>query len=78
MKIKLISDVNQAWRFAVMWVQGIGASVMGAWMLIDDAQRAALLDLVGIPADRLLAITALVVFIGGMGARIVKQDLPKP
>ena len=76
--MKFIDNVNQAWRFAVMWFQGIGASAMGAWMIIDDAQRAALLDLVGIPADRLLAITALVVFIGGMGARIVKQDLPKP
>ena len=75
--MKLIDNISQSWRFAVMWVQGVGASAMGAWMLMDDAQRGALLDLFGIPADRLLAITALVVFLGGMGARVVKQDLPE-
>ena len=73
--MKLIDNIDQAWRFAVMWVQGLGASAMGAWMLLDDTQRAALLELFGIPADRLVAIAALIVFLGGMGARVVKQDV---
>ena len=73
--MKLIDNIDQAWRFAVMWVQGLGASAMGAWMLLDDTQRAALLELFGIPADRLVAIAALIVFLGGMGARVVKQEV---
>ncbi len=73
--MKLIDNWKQAYRFAVMWFQGLGASAMGAWMLLDDTQRAALLELVGIPADRLVAIAALIAFMGGMGARVVKQDL---
>lgn len=75
--MKLIENWKQAYRFAVMWVQGLGASAMGAWMLLDDAQRAALLDLVGIPADRLVAIAALIAFVGGMFARVVKQEIPR-
>ena len=75
--MKLIDNIDQAWRFAVMWVQGLGASAMGAWMLLDDTQRAALLELFGIPADRLVAIAALIVFLGGMGARVVKQEVPQ-
>ena len=73
--MKLIENWQQAYRFAVMWFQGMGASAMGAWMLLDDAQRAALLELAGIPADRLVAIAALIAFVGGMGARVVKQDI---
>lgn len=73
--MKLIDNWQNSYRFAVQWVQGLGASAMGAWMLLDDTQRAALLDLFGIPADRLVAIAALIVFLGGMGARVVKQDV---
>lgn len=73
--MKLIDNWQTSYRFAVQWFQGLGASAMGAWMLLDDAQRAALLDLFGIPADRLVAIAALIVFLGGMGARVVKQDV---
>lgn len=73
--MKLIDNWQTSYRFAVQWFQGLGASAMGAWMLLDDTQRAALLDLFGIPADRLVAIAALIVFLGGMGARVVKQDV---
>lgn len=71
----LIENWRQSYRFAVQWFQGLGASAMGAWMLLDDTQRAALLELFGIPADRLVAIAALIVFLGGMGARVVKQEV---
>ena len=73
--MKLIDNWQDSYRFAVQWFQGLGASAMGAWMLLDDAQRASLLELFGIPADRLVAIAALIVFLGGMGARVVKQDV---
>lgn len=73
--MRLIDNWQDSYRFAVQWFQGLGASAMGAWMLLDDTQRAALLELFGIPADRLVAIAALLVFLGGMGARVVKQDV---
>lgn len=75
--MKLIDNWQDSYRFAVQWFQGMGASAMGAWMLLDDTQRAALLELFGIPADRLVAIAALLVFLAGMGARVVKQDVPE-
>lgn len=75
--MKLIDNYKQAYRFAVIWVQGLGASAMGAWMLLTDEQRAALLALFGVQPDQLVAITALLVFLAGMGARVVKQDIPQ-
>ncbi len=71
----LIENWRQSYRSAVQWFQGLGASAMGAWMLLDATQRAALLELFGIPADRLVALAALIVFLGGRGARVVKPDV---
>lgn len=71
--MKLIDDWKKAHRFAVMWIQGMGGSAMAAWMLLDDAQRAALLEFFGVPADRLVAVAALIAFVAGMWARMVRQ-----
>jgi hypothetical protein len=73
--VKLIDNARQWYKLAVMWVQGFGASAMAAWLLLDDAQRAAVLKLFGIPDHMLVAVGALVVFLTGMAARVVKQDL---
>lgn len=77
MKLQLIDDVRQAWRFAVMWVQGAGAAAMSSWLLLTEEQRQAVLALLGVTPDRLLAVGALVIFLTGMAARVVKQDLPR-
>lgn len=77
MKITLIDDIKNAWRFAVMWVQAFGASLIGAWLLLPEEQRQAVLAEFGITPERLMAYTALSVIAATAFARVVKQDLPK-
>lgn len=76
MKLQLIDNARDAWRFAVMWVQGMGAAAMSSWLLLSEEQRQAVLALFGVTPDKLLAVGALVIFLSGMAARVVKQDLP--
>lgn len=73
MKITFIDDIKKAWRFAVMWVQGFGVSLMGTWLMLTDEQKTAVLELFGITADRLLAFTAISIMVGTALARVVKQ-----
>ena len=73
MKITLIENVREAYRFAVMWVQGFGASLVTVWLALTDEQKQAVLALFGITADKLLAITALSIMITTAFVRVVKQ-----
>jgi hypothetical protein len=72
--MKPIENWRDSWRFAVQWVQGLGASAMAAWLLLTDEQRASLLGLLGATPDQAVAFTALAFFLTGMAARVVKQD----
>lgn len=74
--MKLIDNAKQSWRFAVMWVQGMGATAMTVWVTLTDEQRQSILSLFGITPDKVVALVALSIFIAGMGARVVKQDIP--
>jgi ABC-type tungstate transport system substrate-binding protein len=77
--MKLIDNARQCYKFAVMWVQGFGATAMTVWVTLTDEQRQAVLSLFGITPDRIVALVALSLFIAGMVARVTKQEaLHKP
>lgn len=73
MKITFIDDIKKAWRFAVMWVQAFGLSLMTAWIMLTDEQKQAVLALFGITAENLLAFTAISIMLSTAFARVVKQ-----
>lgn len=73
MKITFIDDIKKAWRFAVMWVQAFGLSLMTAWIMLTDEQKQAVLGLFGITADNLLAFTAISIMLSTAFARVIKQ-----
>lgn len=75
MKLQLIDNARHAWRFAVMWVQGVGAAAAASWLLLSEGQQQAVLGLFGVTPDKLLAVGALVIFLSGMVARLIKQDI---
>ncbi len=77
MRLKLIKGARKSWRLAVMWFQGAGVAAMGSWFVLTEQQRTELLAMAGVPADKLVATTALILFVFGMFARVVKQDLPE-
>jgi hypothetical protein len=66
----LIDNAPSAWR--MLSVQF--AAVMGAWSALDPASQTAVLALLGIPADRQVAVLALVFLV----LRLVKQPAVKP
>lgn len=74
--MKLIENAKQSWRFAVMWVQGMGATAMAMWVTLTDEQRQSIMGLFGITPDKVVALVALSIFIAGMVARVTKQNLP--
>lgn len=73
MKLTFIDDIKKAWRFAVMWVQAFGLSLMTAWIMLTDEQKQAILGLFGITAENLLAFTAISIMVSTAFARVVKQ-----
>lgn len=73
MKITLIDNAQDWYRFAVTWVQGFGASFFSAWLLLSEEQKNAILQMVGITPERLLAFGGLVLIVATMTARMTKQ-----
>lgn len=77
MKITFIDDVAQAWRFASVWVQGLGAAAMTSWLAMPESYREALLSALGVTPERMIAAMALALFVSGILARVIKQDIPE-
>jgi hypothetical protein len=71
--MKLIEGWHKAWRFLVVQVQIIGAAAMGAWLVMSEENKGLLMDLFGLPSDKAVAVTALVVFLAGIFARVKLQ-----
>lgn len=68
-----VDDVQDAWRWFSMWVQGTGAAAMAAFLALDDAQRQALFQILGLTPDQGVAAVAFVMFLSGMLARVKRQ-----
>lgn len=67
----LIDNAPSAWR--MLSVQF--AALMGAWSALDPASQTAVLSLLGVPADRQVAVMALVF----LALRLIKQpSVAKP
>lgn len=73
MKVILIDNAKDWYRFAVTWVQGLGASFFSAWLLLSEEQKNAILQMVGITPERLVAFGGLVLIVATMTARLTKQ-----
>ena len=73
-KFKLIPNWKQCWRFAVMWVQGAGASAMTGWLVLGEDHRQAIIAFFGIPPSNVVAVVALLTFLAGGLARVTRQD----
>jgi hypothetical protein len=71
--MKLIDNWPRAWRFLVVQVQIFGAAAMGAWLVMSEENKESLMDLFGLPSDKAVAVTALVVFLAGIFARVKLQ-----
>lgn len=71
--MKLIDNWKSAWRFLVVQVQILGMAAMASWLIMSEEQKAALLNLFGLPPDTVVAVTALMVFATGIVARVKLQ-----
>jgi len=69
----LIPNWRKAYKFAVMWVQGFGATAMSSWLMLSDEQKLSVLAFVGVPPNVVIAGVALSIFIAGMFARVYSQ-----
>lgn len=68
-----VEDVKEAWKWLSMWVSGLGATAAGAFLMLDDAQRAALFALIGVSPEQGVAMAALLTFLANMLARVKNQ-----
>ena len=68
-----VEDAREAWTWLSMWVSGIGAAAMGAFIMLDDAQKQALFEAVGLSPSQGVAATAFVTFLANMFARVKNQ-----
>lgn len=68
-----VEDIGEAWRWLCMWVQGTGAALMTAFLILDTEQKNALFALFELSPEQGITITALITFISGMLARVKNQ-----
>lgn len=66
--VKLIPEARNWWRMFSQWAFIAAGALQGAWLVLDDAQRAAL------PDNAISIITGAVVVLGFVGRLI---DQPK-
>lgn len=65
--MKLIDNWKQAPRMFSMWAYAAASAIQGAWLALDDAQRASLDD------RWVTGITLAVIVLGAIG-RMVQQE----
>lgn len=68
-----VENIGEAWRWMCMWVQGTGAALMGAFLVLSEQDRTAIFSIFNLTAEQGVSITALTVFLSGMVARVKKQ-----
>lgn len=76
--MKLIDNAKQWWRMLVIQVAAVWAALITAWPLLTEAQRNDLMALFGIPPEWLGGVTAVVMFLTLVLARVKKQDALHP
>lgn len=76
--MKMIENAKQWWRMLVIQVAAIWAAIITAWPLLTEAQRSDVLALLGIPPEFLGGVTAAVMFLTLVLARVKKQDALHP
>lgn len=72
--MRLIDNAKSWWRMAVIQVAAVWSVAITAWPLLTEAQRNDLLALFGIPPEFIGGVTALVMFVTLVGARLTKQE----
>lgn len=65
--MKLIDNWKQAPRMFSMWAYAAASAIQGAWLMLDEAQRASL------KGEWVAGITIAIVVLGAIG-RLVQQD----
>lgn len=76
--MKLINNAKQWWRMLVIQVAAVWAALITAWPLLTETQRSDLLALFGIPPEWLGGVTAVVMFLTLVLARVKKQEALHP
>jgi hypothetical protein len=76
--MKLIDNAKQWWRMLVIQVAAVWAALITAWPLLTEAQRADMLALIGIPAEWIGGVTAAVMFLTLVAARVKAQPALHP
>jgi len=76
--MKLIENAKQWWRMLVIQVAAAWAAVITVWPLLTEAQRNDMLSLLGIPPEWLGGVTAAVMFLTLLAARIKAQPALHP
>lgn len=76
--MKLIDNAKQWWRMLVIQVAAIWAAIITAWPLLTEAQRNDVLALLGIPPEWLGGVTAVVMFLTLVAARVKAQPALHP
>lgn len=72
--MKLIDNAKSWWKMAVIRVAAIWSLAITAWPLLTETQRNDIMALFGIPPELIGGVTALVMFITLVGARVTKQE----
>lgn len=76
--MKLIDNAKQWWRMLVIQVAAIWGAIITAWPLLTETQRSDLLALFGIPPEWLGGVTAVVMFLTLVAARVKAQPALHP
>lgn len=77
--MKLIENAKKWYRMAVLQVAFGWSAAIAAWPMLTESQRSDVLSLLGIPPNAIGGVTALLMFLTLLGARLTKQDaLHKP
>ncbi len=72
-KPSLIDDWRSAWRFLTVNLAGLGAGAGAAWLMLNDAQQAAVLAFFGLKSA---GAPAVAMFLAIMFGRVVKFERP--
>lgn len=76
--MKLIENAKQWWRMLVVQVAAVWAAVIAVWPMLTETQRSDFLGLLGIPPEWLGGVTAIVMFVTLVAARIKAQPALHP
>lgn len=68
--MRFVDNARQFWRWYSTWVVVVSGAMMGAWPLIPAELKTAL-------PEWFVTAYAVATVVAFVGARVVKQDLPK-